>query len=149
MSKLEPYKGKCVVLFTSYVSNQLFEVHTPTIQNTRDSGKERGFTVAASCACSDCCRRGYPRAQVAWRKLETTFEGRSIKCEKVDGANDADVRRALWQLSGERKYPQVFVGDADSAHGLKFVGGMDEVQEVRGRPTNAACIPSSPAAQGV
>ena len=45
---------QCVVMYTSYVSNQLFEV--------------------------------------AWRKLETTLEGRNVNVVKIDGAGDLALR---------------------------------------------------------
>ncbi len=59
-----------------------------------------------------------PLFEVAWRKLETTLEGRKVSYEKVDGADPERkaLRTALWELSGERKYPQVFIDNGD---GLK------------------------------
>jgi len=85
------HKGQCVVLFSSMVTNQLFEV--------------------------------------AWRKLETTLKGKAVTFTPIDGA-DADnkpKRSALWDVSTERKYPQVFfVTDSD----IRFVGDMDKIQEM-------------------
>ena len=65
--------------------------------------------------------------EVGWRKLETTFDNKNLDYLKVDGVNDPELRKQLWEISGARNYPQVFV-PSDGA--LKFVGGMDEIQEV-------------------
>jgi len=88
---LDGFAGKCVVMWTSYVSSPLFEV--------------------------------------AWRKLETTLEGKRVQFEKLDGAapDNKAARTALWALSGSRTYPQVF---CDQGDGLKFVGDMDTIQEL-------------------
>ncbi|KAL1500000.1 hypothetical protein AB1Y20_012677 [Prymnesium parvum] len=81
------YSAKVVVLYTSYVSNQLFEV--------------------------------------AWRKLETTLDGRRVAFTKIDGAapEHKALRTKLWEISGKRDYPQVFVDGA-------YQGGMDDIQEL-------------------
>ena len=87
---LEPYKGKCIVLYSSYASNQLFEV--------------------------------------AWRKVETQLKSKSIDYVPIDGANpdNKDLRIALWEVSGKRTYPQVFIYKDECT----FVGDGDNVQEL-------------------
>lgn len=91
MTALEPYAGKCVVMWTSYVSSPLFEV--------------------------------------AWRKLQTTLDGKSCQYQKIDGAapENKEARTALWEISGVRGYPQVF---ADVGSGLEYIGDMDMIQDM-------------------
>ena len=90
---LEPYKGKCIVMWTSYVSNQLFEVN--------------------------------------WRKLETTLQNKHVDATKIDGADPEmkAVRSALWEISGKREYPLVFVR-SDASDNFDCIGGADEIQLV-------------------
>ena len=74
-------------------------------------------------------------SQVAWRKLETTLSGRDVAYVAVDGASSPPVRKALWEISGKREYPQVFLPSEGGAH--TFAGGMDDIQEVSPRlPTS-------------
>ena len=49
----------------------------------------------------------------------------------VDGASSAPVRKALWEISQKREYPQVFLPGEGGGH--VFAGGMDDIQEVRRR----------------
>ena len=93
---LEPYKGKCIVMWTSYVSNQLFEVN--------------------------------------WRKLETTLQNKHVDATKIDGADPEmkAVRSALWEISGKREYPLVFVW-SDASDNFDCIGGADEIQLVSAR----------------
>jgi len=90
-SRCSPAVGQCIVLFTSYASNQLFEV--------------------------------------AWRKIETQLQSKGVDYVPIDGAapDNKELRSALWAISGQRTYPQVFIYDADACN---FVGGGDEVQEL-------------------
>ena len=87
---LAAYRGQCVVLYTSYASNMLFEV--------------------------------------AWRKLETQFQGMGLKYTAIDGAApDAKaVRSLLWAISNDRSYPQVFACRHGGA--CEFLGGASEMQ---------------------
>ena len=68
--------------------------------------------------------------QVAWRKLDTTLKVKAVTYTAIDGADahNKAKRSALWDVSTEHTYPQVFfVTDGD----IQFVGGMDKIQEVR------------------
>jgi hypothetical protein len=87
---LAAYRGQCVVLYTTYASNMLFEV--------------------------------------AWRKLETQFQGMGLKYTAIDGAApDAKaVRSLLWAISNDRSYPQVFACRHGGA--CEFLGGASEMQ---------------------
>ena len=148
MSNLVPLKGKCVVLYTSSASNQLFEVlRTPrnrtalwhALQSPRVASP--ASTARALTALWPCTGR-----QVAWRKLETTLQGRDVDYTAVDGTEDADKRRALWELSNQRTYPQVFLPEESAEHGLRFVGSMDEIQEVLARAPRTQAVLTAPAA---
>jgi glutaredoxin-related protein len=78
----------------------------------------------------------------AWHRLETILDGRGLTYDKIDGADPEmkEVRGALWEISGDRKYPQVFVEG-------KFIGDADQIQaRPRARPRTRAC--SSAAARG-
>ena len=88
---LEPYTGKCIVLWTSYASNQLFEV--------------------------------------AWRKIETQLQSKGVDYVPVDGAAppNKELRSALWAISGQRTYPQVFIYAGEKC---AFIGSGDELQEL-------------------
>jgi len=70
----------------SYVSNQLYAVHT--------------------------------------RTLETLLEGKHMDFVKVDGADPENktLRSELWELSGQKVYPQCFVDG-------KFMGTLTDIQE--------------------
>ena len=83
-------------MWTSYVSNQLFEVN--------------------------------------WRKLETTLQNKHVDATKIDGADPEmkAVRSALWEISGKREYPLVFVW-SDASDNFDCIGGADEIQLVSAR----------------
>ena len=87
---LAAYRGQCVVLYTTYASNMLFEV--------------------------------------AWRKLETQFQGMGLKYTAIDGAapEAKAVRSLLWAISNDRSYPQVFACRHGGA--CEFLGGASEMQ---------------------
>ena len=79
------------MLFTSYASNQLFEV--------------------------------------AWRKIETQLQSKGVDYTPVDGAapENKEIRSALWAISSQRTYPQVFIHRGDKC---EFIGNGDDVQEL-------------------
>jgi hypothetical protein len=87
---LAAYRGQCVVLYTTYASNMLFEV--------------------------------------AWRKLETQFQGMGLKYTAIAGAapEAKAVRSLLWAISNDRSYPQVFACRHGGA--CEFLGGASEMQ---------------------
>ena len=92
-------------------------------------GAVRYFILSSPCSSCVCV------SQVAWRKLETTLSGRDVAYVAVDGASSPPVRKALWEISGKREYPQVFLPSEGGAH--TFAGGMDDIQEVSPRlPTS-------------
>ena len=78
--------------------------------------------------------RVQPALEVNWRKLETTLQNKHVDATKIDGADPEmkAVRSALWEISGKREYPLVFVW-SDASDNFDCIGGADEIQLVSAR----------------
>mmetsp|Transcript_21385 Transcript_21385/g.69016 ORF Transcript_21385/g.69016 Transcript_21385/m.69016 type:complete len:102 (-) Transcript_21385:718-1023(-) len=65
--------------------------------------------------------------EVNTRRLESVLLGKNVNYTKIDGAAPAskDLRSAMWEASGVRGYPQLFIDG-------KVIGGgtFDELQEL-------------------
>jgi len=55
------------------------------------------------------------------RKVIDLFDNKKVAYVQVDGASDVDTRNRLWEKSGKRSYPQVFVNG-------EYVGDHDVLQ---------------------
>lgn len=65
--------------------------------------------------------------EVNTRKLETILQGKCVVVTKIDGAaqENKELRSALWEKSGVRSYPQLFL-DGEVVGG----GNFDDLQEL-------------------
>eukprot|EP00306_Pavlova_sp_CCMP459_P013541 CAMPEP_0185184550 /NCGR_PEP_ID=MMETSP1140-20130426/2649_1 /TAXON_ID=298111 /ORGANISM="Pavlova sp., Strain CCMP459" /LENGTH=93 /DNA_ID=CAMNT_0027750629 /DNA_START=15 /DNA_END=296 /DNA_ORIENTATION=+ len=57
------------------------------------------------------------------RKLVDLFALKKVAFEQVDGVEDAETRNQLWEKSGKRGYPQLFVKG-------EYFGDVDKIQEL-------------------
>ena len=70
-------------------------------------------------------------AETLWRRLQTTLlslgfaEGNGYTA--IDGASNPEVRKALWSISQERTYPQVFVHRGSS---VDYIGNGEAVIDI-------------------
>ena len=107
---LAEYEGKCVVLYTSYVSNQLFEVDWRKLNTTLHGKKARTA-----------------HAQLAAARRRTILVARAqVDFIEFDGAakENKEKRSAFFAIAGVGvKYPLVFLDN-------QYVGGMNEIQEM-------------------
>ena len=107
---LAEYEGKCVVLHTSYVTNQIFEVDWRKLKTTLQGKK-------ASAA----------HAQLAAARRRTILAARAqVDFIEFDGADkdNKEKRSAFFAIAGVGvKYPLVFLNN-------EYVGGMNEIQEM-------------------
>ena len=89
------------------------------------------------------------RVKEECKLLETLLDGLGVGYTVVDGAHPkrARVRNAFWAVSGKaigssvskKDYPQVFV-PGEGGEGFVYVGGMDEIQEVRVASRGVRCM---------
>lgn len=55
------------------------------------------------------------------RKLVDLLENKKVIFEQVDGSSQPELRNKMWEKSGKRTYPQIFL------HG-EFWGDLDMIQ---------------------
>ena len=53
---LAEYQGKCTLVYSSYVSNQVYEVHTRKLKTTFEAEKARVPPLANHSAAASCVR---------------------------------------------------------------------------------------------
>eukprot|EP00962_Isochrysis_galbana_P045689 scaffold18100_cov149-Isochrysis_galbana.AAC.1 len=110
--------------------------------NDRTREARLALVVGAASTCSTCLAARSARAllchsyasnqivEVNTRRLESVLLGKNVNYTKIDGAAPAskDLRSAMWEASGVRGYPQLFIDG-------KVIGGgtFDELQELSAR----------------
>lgn len=55
------------------------------------------------------------------RKLVDLLLNKKVTFEQIDGSSDADLRNKMWEKSGKRSYPQIFLNG-------EFWGDLDMIQ---------------------
>lgn len=68
------------------------------------------------------------------RKVLDLFENKKVAYVQVDGSSDVDTRNQLWEKSGKRSYPQVFIKG-------EYVGDHEYLQ-VRAAPAQERPVPA-------